>query len=182
MSIQCVSENCEHPIEDGWSFCPACGCDNRPPSQRKKVDKHYHRFLWKDQGYCLICGEPAGEPYMFGYRPRILLSLATLVLSLAMGTYALGVAMHDRMLTSPFGTWVHSWAHQLITHRSRRRYSGSYTYTTELGSDVTTWVAIGAGVALIVAIMLFLRKPFSSGEIWHESDRSWMVSRWGSDD
>lgn len=181
MPYQCVSDRCDFPIEDGWSFCPSCGSDNRPPAARSRVPEHYHRFVWRNQGYCTICGEPAGEPYMFGYRWRIALTFLCFGAAAVTLLMSAGIYFANRMGANPFTRWVHSWSQQVITHHVRRRYSRSYTYTTTLGQDVAQWALIGGVFLIVVGAMLLFKQPFSrGGNIW-DSDRD-RGSLWDVDD
>ena len=168
IGLQCVSETCEQPMDPAWAFCPACGTDNRRPADRTKVGEHYHRFI-NNVGYYLICGEPAGEPYMFGYKWRIGLAFACFSVSalsiLAIVIFQVGI----RMTANPLANWVNSWYGIEIRHYSRRYREYHYT---SLGDEWTQWLILVAILTLIPGLMLLFKQPFSKREIWHDSPPS----------
>jgi hypothetical protein len=145
-------------MEDGWDFCPACGADNRPPRVRRRVPEHRHRFAFRRWGYCVECGEPYGEPYMFSYSWRLGFMIAGFVLGVGALLSAALIQFGNVNHGTSIGKWVHTWYSNPVTHRSR----GSYrSYTTELGVDLTTGLIVSGVLLLVVAFMLLLRAPFS---------------------
>jgi hypothetical protein len=170
--IQCVSETCEYPIDPSWDFCPACGTDNRIPSQRKRIPQHHHRFL-QDSGFCIRCGEPEGEPYSFGYRWRVRLMVGCWMAG-AFSLLSAGLIQLGKISTGTiFGDWVASWYYVQVAHRGGRRYH-RYTYYNDLGYDWTVGLGIvGIGLVVLGTLMLFkvpLSDDSDDGWIWRRSD------------
>lgn len=122
-----------------------------------------------------MCGEPAGEPYSFGYKGRIrysLLSVGGGVLAFA----ALGIIQAARNIPgTPVGRWVLAWYDHPVRHR-RGRYGYGY-YTSPLGTDISFYLG-AAGIGLIVlGVLIFVKHQFSS-PVWAEdSGGSWWGSR-----
>ncbi|RYG19307.1 hypothetical protein EON82_21615 [bacterium] len=173
MGIQCVSDSCEHPIAPDWDFCPACGKDNRPPAARRNVPHHHHRWIIRT-GYCVRCGEPADEPYSFGYRWRVR-AVALLISLGSLGILAVGFIHLGRWLpNSPIGRWVGSWYSNPVVHTVGRRYRRT-TYTTELGNDLSLWLGLGGAFLLALGILMLLKVPFSDGD---DETTGWRIRRW----
>lgn len=163
----CVSEYCRRQVDERWAFCPYCGTDNRPPDRRDPVGEHRHQFLAKNAGCCLVCGEPADEPYIFKRVWRVRISLIFLGLALFLILSLIDIQMAHAGKTVPFKDWILSWYDNPVTHR--RRYRG--TYTTALGSDVSLWLGVGAVLVGVLSIAMLLKAPlryFERRPIWHD--------------
>lgn len=157
MKPQCVDPVCTYLIEPGWDFCPACGTDNRPPQERHAIAPHRHGWLG-GQGWCVLCGEPADEPYRFSRKWRLRAAGACLAGGgaslLALGFIRLGIALPATQL----GEWVNSWYARKVVHRSGRRYSRTY-YTALLGDDLSIVFVVAAGILLFVGTWMALKIP-----------------------
>lgn len=155
MSIQCVSDFCDLEIDPTWQFCPYCGTDNRPPSQRFKVGKHAHRYLHR-QGCCLLCGEPRDEPYLFGWRWRMGISLTLLTVSGFLLLTSLNIALAGIDKPSIAKGYIRSWYEEPVQRRRK-----GYTYYSTLGQyRIENLVIIGCIGGLLGGLLL-AKSPLS---------------------
>jgi len=74
---KCRSKRCNLDVHVGWSFCPACGHDNRPKSFRPPIIGCPHRFAEPDR-YCVICGDDFESANLEAKRTRIGVKILTL--------------------------------------------------------------------------------------------------------
>lgn len=51
--ILCIS--CRSELDPTWSFCGACGADNRPPENRPRLGTHTHVYPTRE--HCIVCGK-----------------------------------------------------------------------------------------------------------------------------
>ena len=163
MRIQCVSDFCDREIDPSWHFCPYCGTDNRPPSQKVKVGQHVHRYLHR-QGCCLLCGEPSDEPYLFGRRWRMGISLTLLTVSGVLLLTSLNIALAGIDKPSIVKGYIRSWYEEPV----KRRRKG-YTYYTTLGQTrIETCVILGIASGILGGLLL-AKSPLS----WINKGASW---------
>lgn len=52
--VRCSRLGCGLTVDEGWTFCPYCGQDNRPPKTRSSVPNCAHEYV--DGPYCFRCG------------------------------------------------------------------------------------------------------------------------------
>lgn len=167
MGLQCVCERCDYPMDPTWAFCPACGEDNRPPSQRVKIPAHSHRFIERS-GHCWACGEPANEPYGFNRQWRLRLAALAIAGGIGMAAWAGLLKAFHASQTGPIGRWVASWYDNPVRHR------GKYgrVYFSLQGDDVTLLCFMASVPLVVVGLFLFFRVPMEARhgrkELWHE--------------
>lgn len=150
----CVSEHCRKQLDERWPFCPYCGTDNRAPDQHYVVPEHKHEFL-SGWNYCLRCGEAADEPYGMKRVWRVRLALVVLAVALFLGFSVFDLQLANMGKPALFKDWILSWYHSPISHYSR--YGRSYT--TELGSDASWWIAVAAIITGALAFAMLLKLP-----------------------
>ena len=148
--LKCASPFCDAPLEPGWSFCPYCGTDNRPPDPEAEPRHHAHRFdVWK--GGCSVCGAAKGDELdERAWEARIGRRLIWLGCVLAgLGGLIYGVhALHPGGVALPFMAWYeHKVVHEHELHR----------FVTWEGTD-TVELAIGLGFLAILGGFFLIRR------------------------
>lgn len=158
MAVHCVSEHCRREIDPNWAFCPYCGEDNRPPDQRHPVGEHSHQYLQKGSGCCLLCGEPADEPYAMKRVWRVRLAFLMMLIGVLLGLFFIDVLLANNGKTALFKDWISSWYHQPVTHR----YRSGGRYTSELGDSVMIWLGFGALAVFLIGLLMLFKVPMGS--------------------
>ncbi len=166
-SVRCVSQSCRHKIDPGWWFCPYCGADNRPPSQRQEIAVHTHEYLYK-VGYSLVCGEAHNE--LPGYTARSRINTASTFMALAvllrLCILNIQLAHHDGPAIAK--GWIQSWYDNPV-----RDSSGTQ------GTSTCLWMFILAIFCLISSLKLFFKyqSPYDNAYWMYEDDKPWWRRR-----
>lgn len=155
MSVNCVSASCRKKIDSLWHFCPYCGEDNRSPADQIKVGSHSHRYLHR-KGCCLLCGEPSDEPYLFGRRWRVGISLSLLIVSAVLLLTSLNIALAGIDKPSIAKSYIRAWYEEPMK-RSRK----GHTWYTTRGQDRIETFAICGSLIGVLGTLLLVKSPLT---------------------
>jgi hypothetical protein len=136
-----VNPNCRAAIEPAWSFCPHCGGDNRPPTDREPVATCRHRFV-KAGDHCVLCGQltvAERERRFGGVWFLVILASVFLVLSLFL------VVAYEPATRLPRGLDA---LVNVMAAMGTRRHRPTAIHTTH---ELAEWLGIWAGALVVLA-------------------------------
>ncbi len=143
---KCVAKACKRQLQAGWSFCPYCGTDNRPPTFRPVLVACPHRFI-KGEGFCFRCGDCRdGRPTAAQREKQASIGRTCLLLGILLIVAAVAV-VQIRTNALPGSVWIRSWYDQAYDAGGGKGYRGD---------DYVLWAQMGGGALCGIGILALL--------------------------
>jgi hypothetical protein len=143
--VHCISDTCREQIDEGWSFCPFCGTDNRPPEYHPHIKDCRHQFVGS-KGYCVLCGAKYKGFAMYSGKGQIKFGIVLIGLGCSLFLIAFVIWSIHNKGSGPGYEWISSWYDQTYLARSK----GGNTYVQQRGFNILTWMIL-IGMLLVFA-------------------------------